>query len=227
MVRSSRITIKKGQQKRAKNESPIVEEKADSMGAKIEDDTQAKKEEIETEPPEKKIKVSNSQDEAGDAKELKQRRSRLKRLGISENEAERLLKSEDANEGRRTRSRSRGGTTESPRAAKKIMPAKETPSKRGRKAKKATAAPAATAAEEEEEATGEESAEKAEEAKEAKEEAAEDREEAAAKEEDEEEEEEEEEAPAAEDGEQDTAAGPEKEKGSEGKTTDDGEAKTE
>lgn len=37
------------------------EEKADSMGAKIEDDTQAKKEEIETEPPEKKVKVSNSQ----------------------------------------------------------------------------------------------------------------------------------------------------------------------
>lgn len=31
------------------------------MGAKIEDDTQAKKEEIETEPPEKKVKVSNSQ----------------------------------------------------------------------------------------------------------------------------------------------------------------------
>lgn len=205
-----------------------AEEKADSMGAKIEDDTQAKKEEIETEPPEKKVKVSNSQDEAGDAKELKQRRSRLKRLGISEDYAERLLKSEDANEGRRTRSRSRGGTTESPRASKKIMPAKETPSKRGRKAKKATSAPAATAAEEEEEATGEESAEKAEEAKEAKEEAAEDREEAAAKEEDEDEDEdEEEEAPAAEDGEQDAAAGPEKEKESEGKTTDDGEAKTE
>ena len=31
------------------------------MGAKIEDDTQAKKEEIEAEPPEKKVKVSNSQ----------------------------------------------------------------------------------------------------------------------------------------------------------------------
>lgn len=200
------------------------EEKADSMGAKIEDDTQAKKEEIETEPPEKKVKVSNSQDEAGDAKELKQRRSSFKRLGISEDDAEKLLKSEDANEGRRTRSRSRGGTTESPRAAKKNTPAKETSSKRGRKAKKATAAPAATAAEEEEEATGEESAEKAEEAKEAKEEAAEDGEEAAAKEE---EEEEEEEAPAAEDGEQDTAAEPEKEKESDGKTTDDGEAKTE
>uniref|UniRef100_A0A0L8GU63 Uncharacterized protein n=1 Tax=Octopus bimaculoides TaxID=37653 RepID=A0A0L8GU63_OCTBM len=105
------------------------------------------------EPVEKKMKVANDQEnEADKSKESKNKcttNCRDKRLGISEDEAEKILQSDEIG-GQRTRSRSLVQTPEqSTRSRKLVNPAKETKPEAtpGRKEKKATsggdAAPAA------------------------------------------------------------------------------------
>ncbi|CAI9731195.1 Hypothetical predicted protein [Octopus vulgaris] len=142
MVRSSRV--QKTQPKKTKADSPAPEENVDNVNDKVLD--MADKMKTDNEPVEKKMKVANDQEnEADKTKESKNKRAtncRYKRLGISDDEAEKILQS-DENGGRRTRSRSRVQTPEqSTRSRKLATPAKETKpaAKPGRKEKKAASA---------------------------------------------------------------------------------------